>query len=96
MKPYHCKVCGIELVPREDVPPARAKSSERPSLEDRRLCLHHIDYQKNIAIRVCPACHVNLHNALKNHPYGINNVIREDGRKKGPISPGRYPKKIIE
>lgn len=96
MSHYRCKICGVALIPREGTPVSRDGSPDESGFEERRLCLHHIDYQKNIAIRVCPACHVKLHNALKNHPYGINNVIREDGRKKGPISPGRYPQKILE
>jgi len=86
---YHCKICGVLLVPR-DVEP------ESAPLKDRRLCLHHIDYQKNIAIRVCPECHVKLHNSLKNHEFGVKNVVRRDGTKRGPLTPGRYPKKILD
>jgi len=33
---------------------------------------------------------------MKKHKYGYNNIIRGDGTKKGRLSPGPYPKKIIE
>ena len=97
-KRYRCKICGIDLIPRDRKPVLRdgTHSPSESDLKDRRLSLHHIDYQKNIAIRVCPSCHVKLHNAMKNHTYGINNVIRKDGTKKGLITPGRYPKKILD
>ena len=97
-KRYRCKICGIDLIPRDKKQVMRdgTNSSSESYLKERRISLHHIDYQKNIAIRVCPSCHVKLHNSMKNHKYGINNVIRKDGTKKGHISPGRYPKKIID
>ena len=97
-KRHRCKICGIDLIPRDSKQVLRdgTRSSSESSLKERRISLHHIDYQQNIAIRVCPSCHVKLHNSMKNHKYGINNVIRKDGTKKGHISPGRYPKKIID
>jgi len=33
---------------------------------------------------------------MKKHKYGYHNIIRRDGTKKGRLSPGPYPKKIIE
>jgi hypothetical protein len=45
---------------------------------------------------VCKDCHNKLHTTMKKHKYGYNNIIRRDGTKKGRLSPGDYPKKIIE
>jgi hypothetical protein len=86
-KKFFCKICKRELLPRD--------SLEEPS-EKPKVSLHHIDYQKNIAIRVCKECHDKLHTTMKKHKYGLNNVIRRDGSKKGRLSPGDYPKKIID
>ena len=87
LKKYYCKICKRELLPRD----SPEDSSEKP-----RSSLHHIDYNKNIAIRVCKDCHNKLHTTMKKHKYGYNNIIRRDGTKKGRLSPGPYPKKIIE
>jgi len=86
-KKYYCKICKRELQPRD---------SPQVSPEKLQVSLHHIDYQKNIAIRVCKPCHDKLHTTMKKHRYGYNNIIRRDGTKKGRLSPGRYPKKILE
>jgi RNase P subunit RPR2 len=86
-KKYYCKICKRALIPRDATP---------ITAEERLVSFHHIDYQKNIAIRVCKDCHNKLHTTMKKHKYGLSNVIRRDGTKKGRISPGRYPKKIIE
>lgn len=59
-----------------------------------KVSLHHIDYQKNIAIRVCKDCHNKLHTSMKKHKYGYSNIIRRDGTKKGRLPHGEfYPKK---
>ncbi|HIH29546.1 MAG TPA: hypothetical protein HA260_07070 [Thermoplasmata archaeon] len=84
---YYCKICKRVLLPRD----SPLQDSEFP-----RVSLHHIDYQKNIAIRVCKECHNKLHTTMKKHQYGYNNIIRKDGSKKGRLSPGPYPKKIID
>jgi transposase-like protein len=84
---YYCKVCKRELLPRD---------SSRIDPEKPKVSLHHIDYQKNIAIRVCKECHDKLHTTLKKHKYGETNIIRRDGTKKGRLSPGPYPRKILE
>ncbi len=86
-KTYYCKICNRELLPRD----SPEETSEKP-----KVSLHHIDYQKNIAIRVCKNCHNKLHTTLKKHQYGYNNIIRRDGTKKGRLSPGQYPKKILD
>jgi hypothetical protein len=86
-KKYYCKICKRELLPRD----SPEESSEKP-----KISLHHIDYKNNIAIRVCKECHNKLHTTMKKHQYGYNNIIRRDGTKKGRLSPGEYPKKIIE
>jgi hypothetical protein len=86
-KTYYCKICNRELLPRD----SPEETSEKP-----KVSLHHIDYQKNIAIRVCKNCHNKLHTSLKKHKYGHNNIIRRDGTKKGRLSPGPYPKKILD
>jgi transcription elongation factor Elf1 len=86
-KKFYCKICKRELLPR---------NSLEENLEKPRVSLHHIDYQKNIAIRVCKECHNKLHTTMKKHKYGLNNVIRRDGSKKGRLSPGKYPEKILD
>lgn len=86
-KKLYCTICKRELLPRDSLD----TSSEKP-----KVSLHHIDYQKNIAIRVCKECHNKLHTTMKKHKYGLHNVIRRDGSKKGRLSPGDYPKKIID
>jgi len=86
-KKYHCKICKRELIPK-DFP---EKYSEKP-----KISLHHIDYKNNIAVRVCKDCHNKLHTTMKKHKYGYYNIKRRDGTKKGRLSPGDYPKKIIE
>jgi len=101
LKKYYCKICKRELIPRDrkqvvwdgsdDI-----SSSPEEFFEKRKISLHHIDYKNNIAIRVCKDCHNKLHTTMKKHKYGLNNIIRENGTKKGPLYPGRYPKKIIE
>jgi hypothetical protein len=86
---YYCKICKKELIPRD----------ANQTLDDENQCkvsLHHIDYQKNIAIRVCKDCHNKLHTSMKKHQYGNNNIIRRDGTKKGRLPHGEYPRKIIE
>jgi len=87
LKKYYCTICKRELLS-QDSP---EDSSEKP-----KISLHHIDYKNNIAIRVCKECHNKLHTTMKKHKYGYNNIIRRDGSKKGRLSPGPYPKKIIE
>jgi hypothetical protein len=89
LKKYYCKICKKELIPRD----------ANQTLMDENQCevsLHHIDYQKNIAIRVCKDCHNKLHTSMKKHKYGYNNIIRRDGTKKGRLPHGEYPRKIIE
>ena len=86
-KKLYCKICKRELQRRDSL-------VEHPELP--KVSLHHIDYQKNIAIRVCKECHNKLHTTMKKHKYGLKNVIRRDGAKKGRVSPGDYPKKILE
>jgi hypothetical protein len=86
-KKYYCKICKRELLPRD----SPLQDAEFP-----RVSLHHINYQKNVAIRVCKECHDKLHTTMKKHPYGERNIIRHNGTKKGPLTPGPYPKKIIE
>jgi hypothetical protein len=86
-KKYYCKICKRELLPRD----SPEECSDTP-----KISLHHIDYQNNIAIRVCKDCHNKLHTTMKKHKYGYNNIIRRDGTKKGRLSSGDYPKKIIE
>jgi transcription elongation factor Elf1 len=86
-KKFYCKICKRELILRDSL----GESSGKPMVS-----LHHIDYQKNIAIRVCKECHNKLHTTMKKHKYGYNNIIRRNGTKKGRLSPGEYPKKIIE
>lgn len=89
---YYCKICKRELVPRDAT--QKIPSGEDP--EKPKISLHHIDYQNNIAIRVCKPCHDKLHTIMKKHKYGYNNIIRKDGTKKGRLSTGKYPKKILE
>jgi hypothetical protein len=91
-KTYYCKICRRELVER-DMNPRLATSLD---LEKPLVSLHHIDYRQNIAIRVCKDCHNKLHTTMKKHKYGYNNIIRRDGTKKGRLSPGEYPKKILD
>lgn len=86
---YYCKICKRELLPRESI--STEEHSEKPLVS-----LHHIDYRKNIAIRVCKECHNKLHTTMKKHKYGYNNIIRRDGTKRGRLSPGEYPKKILD
>jgi len=86
-KKYYCKICKRELIPRD---------SSNDCSEKYKISLHHIDYKNNIAIRVCKECHNKLHTTMKKHKYGYNNIIRRDGTKKGRLTPGDYPKKIIE
>jgi transcription elongation factor Elf1 len=86
-KKYYCKICKRELIPRDFLEEHSEKS---------KISLHHIDYKNNIAIRVCKECHNKLHTTMKKHKYGYNNIIRRDGTKKGRLSPGEYPKKIID
>jgi hypothetical protein len=86
-KKYYCKICRRELLPRDSL----LDDAERP-----KVSLHHIDYRDNIAIRVCKECHDKLHTTMKKHKYGYHNIIRRDGTKKGRLSPGPYPKKIID
>ncbi|MCX6671512.1 MAG: hypothetical protein NTX92_06300 [Euryarchaeota archaeon] len=86
-KKYYCKICKRELLPRD----SPEGFSEKP-----KISLHHIDYKNNIAIRVCKECHNKLHTTMKKHKYGYDNIIRRDGTKKGRLSPGEYPKKIID
>jgi len=87
LKKYYCKICKRELLPRD----SPEDDSEKP-----KISLHHIDYKNDIAIRVCKECHNKLHTTMKKHKYGYNNIIRRDGSKKGRLSPGPYPKKIID
>jgi transcription elongation factor Elf1 len=87
LKKYYCTICKRELLSRD----SPEDGSEKP-----KISLHHIDYKNNIAIRVCKECHNKLHTTMKKHKYGYNNIIRRDGSKKGRLSPGPYPKKIIE
>jgi RNase P subunit RPR2 len=87
LKKYYCKICKRELLPRDSA----EEYSQKP-----KMSLHHIDYKNNIAIRVCKDCHNKLHTTMKKHKYGYNNIIRRDGTKKGRLSPGPYPEKIIE
>jgi hypothetical protein len=86
-KNYYCKICKRELLSRD----SPTQDPEMP-----RVSLHHIDYKNNIAIRVCKECHNKLHTTMKKHRYGYNNIIRRDGSKKGRLSPGSYPKKILD
>jgi len=99
-KRYYCKICKRELLPRDRKQTAWNDgddiSSPEENVEKPRISLHHIDYKNNIAIRVCKDCHNKLHTTMKKHKYGYNNIIRRDGTKKGRLSPGPYPKKIIE
>ncbi|HVQ00939.1 MAG TPA: hypothetical protein VMT57_05445 [Candidatus Thermoplasmatota archaeon] len=88
-KKYYCKICNKELLPRET-------RQSVVDLQQRLVSLHHIDYQKNIAIRVCKECHNKLHTSMKKHKYGYNNIIRRDGTKKGRLPHGEFPKKIID
>ncbi len=85
-KKYCCKICKRELIPRD-------VRGECPGKQ--KISLHHIDYKNSIAIRVCKECHNKLHTTMKKHKYGYNNIIRRDGTKKGRLTPGDYPKKII-
>jgi hypothetical protein len=87
LKKYYCTICKRELLPRD----SPEDDSGKP-----KISLHHIDYKNNIAIRVCKECHNKLHTTMKKHRYGYYNIIRRDGTKKGRLSPGPYPKKIIE
>ncbi len=89
VRKYFCKICGKELCPRD------AKQTFREETQS-LVSLHHIDYQKNIAIRVCKECHNKLHTSMKKHKYGYNNIIRKDGTKKGRLPHGEYPKKILD
>gem|GEM_PF-2461302 len=86
-KKYYCKICKRELLPRDSF----TQDAEKPMVS-----LHHIDYRDNIAIRVCKDCHNKLHTTMKKHRYGYHNIIRKDGTKKGRLSPGPYPKKILD
>lgn len=86
---YYCKICKKELIPRDADQTLVDKNQYKVSL-------HHIDYQKNIAIRVCKDCHNKLHTSMKKHKYGYNNIIRKDGTKKGRLPHGKYPRKILE
>jgi transcription elongation factor Elf1 len=86
-KKFYCKICGREMLPRDSL----GEDSEKP-----KVSLHHIDYRNNIAIRVCKECHNKLHTTMKKHKYGYHNIIRRDGTKKGRLSPGSYPKKILD
>ena len=95
-KKYYCKICKRELIPRDMKQNALDDSDQEECSEKRKISLHHIDYKNNIAIRVCKDCHNKLHTTMKKHKYGYNNIIRRDGTKKGRLSPGPYPKKIIE
>jgi hypothetical protein len=88
-KKYYCKICKRELLQRD----AKQATADENAC---KVSLHHIDYQKNIAIRVCKECHNKLHTTMKKHKYGDKNIIRKDGTKKGPLPHGDYPKKIIE
>ena len=86
---YYCKICNKELIAREG----------SQTIGEETLCkvsLHHIDYQRNIAIRVCKECHNKLHTSMKKHQYGYDNIIRRDGTKKGRLPHGEYPKKILD
>jgi hypothetical protein len=99
-KKYYCKICKRELIPRDTnqtiCDERKDNASSKKDSEKRRVSLHHIDYQNNVAIRVCKECHNKLHTTMKKHKYGYNNIIRRDGTKKGRLTPGPYPKKIIE
>jgi len=86
---FYCKICKKELLPRE-TNPTNGDSHQH------LVSLHHIDYQKNIAIRVCKECHNKLHTSMKKHKYGYNNIIRKNGTKKGRLPHGEYPKKILD
>lgn len=87
VKTYYCKICKRELLPRDTL----TDDTKIP-----QISLHHIDYRNNIAIRVCKECHNKLHTTLKKHEYGYYNIIRRNGTKKGRLTPGSYPKKIID
>jgi hypothetical protein len=89
VRKYYCKICKKTLRPR-DAPPTM--DAEHQSF----VSLHHIDYQRNIAIRVCKECHNKLHTSMKKHRYGYNNIIRKDGTKKGRLPHGEYPKTILD
>ena len=91
-KKYYCKICKRDLVSRD----ADDRSSAGEDSDKPKISLHHIDYQHNIAIRVCKQCHNKLHTTMKKHKYGYNNIIRKDGTKKGRLTPGEYPKKILD
>ncbi|MBN1860933.1 MAG: hypothetical protein JW840_05675 [Candidatus Thermoplasmatota archaeon] len=84
---YQCKICKRELLPRD----SPVESPEKP-----KASFHHIDYKNNIAILVCKQCHHKLHTTLKKHRYGSTNVIRRNGTKKGRLTRGSFPKKIID
>ena len=86
---YYCKICKKELIPRD-------ADQTLVDTNQYKVSLHHIDYQKNIAIRVCKDCHNKLHTSMKKHKYGYNNIIRKDGTKKGRLPHGKYPRKILE
>jgi len=86
---YYCKICKKELIPRD-------ANQTLVDTNQYKVSLHHIDYQKNIAIRVCKDCHNKLHTSMKKHKYGYNNIIRKDGTKKGRLPHGKYPRKILE
>lgn len=91
-KTYRCKICKRELIERD----ANVRFSPTADVGKPLVSLHHIDYRQNIAIRVCKQCHNKLHMTMKKHQYGYNNIIRRDGTKKGRLSPGEYPKKILD
>lgn len=61
-KNMRCMICKRPLFPYSDL----------------RLSHHHVDYIKNIYIKVCNNCHNRLHNGdLTNHRFGIKNIVWE-------------------
>lgn len=99
-KHYLCKICNTELLSRQEREEMLQKEEPTKELLDyldqHKLSIHHIDYKRNIAIRVCQRCHDKLHTTMKKHQYGLNHVIRKNGTLNGPIHPGKYPDKFIE
>ncbi|HUS99723.1 MAG TPA: hypothetical protein VMY59_05305 [Candidatus Thermoplasmatota archaeon] len=100
LKRYHCKICDKELISREERQQIlRKKEPAKELLEylnDHKLSIHHIDYKRNIAIRVCQKCHDKLHTTMKKHKYGLNYIIRKNGTLNGPVHAGEYPDHFIE
>jgi len=61
-KNMRCMICKRPLFPYSDLRPSH----------------HHVDYIKNVYIKVCNSCHNRLHNGdLTNHRFGIKNIVWE-------------------